>query len=315
MSKEKQIHVNVPAELGDARFDHVAVKLFPDYSRSRLQKWIKDGVMTVNGQVLRAKDKVFAEQHIELTLPHSIEVHDQAEAIALQIVYEDECILVLNKPAGLVVHPGAGNQGGTLLNALLYHVPEASGLPRAGIVHRLDKDTTGLMVVAKSLSSHAHLVAQLQAREFNRQYFALCQGIPTTSGTVDAPIGRHVQHRQKMAVLDRGGKTAITHYKVEQRFVAHSLLRCKLDTGRTHQIRVHMAHIRHPLLGDKRYNPRPKLPRAASEVVTSALQQFPRQALHATILGLTHPKSGEYCEWQQALPEDMHRMLKLLSDD
>lgn len=309
MTEQLELHAEVPEELSDQRFDLVAVELFPEYSRSRLQTWIKQGLMRVDGEALRPKDHVVVGQRISLNAPLQAEVAMQPQAIDLDIVYEDDALLVINKPAGLVVHPAAGHADGTLLNAVLHHHKNANLLPRGGIVHRLDKDTSGLMVVAKTLPAHASLVEQLQAREVSREYLALCQGEMTAGGCIETQIGRHPRHRQKMAVVEFGGKEAITHYRVEERLSHYTLVRCKLETGRTHQIRVHMAHIHYPLVGDKAYGGRPKLPKAASEALINALQNFPRQALHAQILGLYHPESGDYCQWQVDLPDDMVQLL------
>lgn len=239
----------------------------------------------------------------------------QAESIDLDIVYEDEHILVVNKPAGLVVHPAAGNYTGTLVNALLHYLPQMAELPRAGIVHRLDKDTTGLMVVAKTLAAHNRLVRQLQARSVSREYEAVAIGQFTGPGKVDAPIGRHPKQRKKMAVVPHGGKPAVTHFRVLRRFDWHAHLRLKLETGRTHQIRVHMAHIHHPLVGDPLYGGRFKKPAGIDPHLAEVLRQFPRQALHAAELGLEHPASGEYMRWTAPLPADMQMLLTELEQD
>ncbi|MDH5730032.1 MAG: 23S rRNA pseudouridine(1911/1915/1917) synthase RluD, partial [Gammaproteobacteria bacterium] len=230
------------------------------------------------------------------------------------IVYEDAFLLVINKPVGLVVHPGAGNQNGTLANALVHHAPELANVPRNGIVHRIDKETSGLLVVARSLSAHNDLVNQLENREFEREYLAVCQGVMTAGGKVDAPIGRHPQQRVRMAVV-RNGKPAVTHYRVLEKFRAHTFLRLKLETGRTHQIRVHMAHIHYPLVGDPVYGGRLKMPAGISEDLRQCLSQFRRQALHAASLGLHHPDSGEFVHWQIDLPDDMQHLLAELRAD
>lgn len=298
------------------RLDYIAADVFAGYSRSRLQRWIKSGDLTVDGEVLKAKDKPYAGQQLRLDVELPAEVQeDKPQAMVLDIVYEDEHILIINKPAGLVVHPAAGNQDGTLLNGLLHHCPELAEVERAGIVHRLDKDTTGLMMVAKTMSAYTDLVEQLQQRSVLREYLALVHGVVTAGASVDAMIGRHPNNRQKQAVVNDGGKDAVTHYRVEQRFRIHSLLRCQLETGRTHQIRVHMAHIRFPIIGDRLYGGRPKLPKAAAPELVDALQQFNRQALHAHRLGLQHPATGEYCEWQSELPDDMAKLVQLLQQD
>lgn len=306
----------VPAELDGERLDQVAASLFDQYSRSRLQKWIKKGELTVDGTNLRPKDKLQAGQTLLLETVVVDEVEpDQAQPMDLDIVYEDSALLLINKPAGLVVHPAAGHSDNTLLNGLLHHCPALSQVPRAGIVHRLDKDTTGLMVVAKTIEAHHSLVAQLQDRTVSRQYYALVQGVVTAGGTVDQPIGRHPSNRQKQAVVAVGGKQAVTHYRVVKKYRAHTLVRCQLETGRTHQIRVHMAHIRHPLIGDKLYGGRPKLPKAAATGLIEALQQFPRQALHAFKLGLVHPDDGDYCEWEIDIAPDIQVLADLLEED
>ena len=242
------------------------------------------------------------------------EVPWAGEAIALDLVFEDDSVIVLNKPAGLVVHPAAGHQTGTLVNALLNHEPDLAQLPRAGIVHRLDKDTSGLMVVAKTLQAHGHLVAQLQERTVKREYAAVCIGAMTGGGSVDESIGRHPRDRKKMAVLSVGGKSALTHYRIAQRFAHHTHITVQLETGRTHQIRVHMAHLHYPLIGDPSYGGRPRIPKAAAQPLIDMLRQFPRQALHAQALGLIHPGSGEALHWEIPLPRDMQQLLAVLRE-
>ncbi len=259
MSDMIQRAAEVPFELGGQRLDQIAAQLFPEHSRSRLAGWIKDGRLTVDGAVLRPRDIVHSGAQLVLEAEQEAQGEWLAQDIELEIVYEDEHILVIDKPAGLVVHPAAGHQDGTLLNALLYHVPDIANVPRAGIVHRLDKDTTGLMVVAKTLEAHTKLVAQLQARSVSRIYEAIVIGVITSGGTIDAPIGRHGVQRQKMAVVD-AGKVAVSHYRVLERFRAHTHTRVKLETGRTHQIRVHMSHIGYPLVGDPVYGGRFRIP-------------------------------------------------------
>ncbi|MAK45148.1 MAG: 23S rRNA pseudouridine(1911/1915/1917) synthase RluD [Spongiibacter sp.] len=302
----------VPAGLNYARFDQAASALFPEYSRSRLQSWIKGGQLTANHSSCRPRDKVHEGDVLTLQAELQPEGRFEAEAIALDIVYEDDDIIVINKPAGLVVHPGAGNPSGTLLNALLSHCPSIDSVPRAGIVHRLDRDTTGLMVVAKTLQAHADLVAQLQARDVHREYDAVVMGSMTGGGKVEEPMGRHPQQRTKMAVVQFGGKEAITHYRLQKRYRDHCHVRCFLETGRTHQIRVHMAHIRHPLVGDATYAGRPRLPKGASDALVNMLRSFPRQALHARKLELEHPISGDTMSWEVPLPDDMQALLAVL---
>lgn len=302
----------VPADLNYARFDQAASALFPEYSRSRLQSWIKGGQLTANHSSCRPRDKVHEGDVLTLQAELQPEGRFEAEAIALDIVYEDDDIIVINKPAGLVVHPGAGNPSGTLLNALLSHCPSIDSVPRAGIVHRLDRDTTGLMVVAKTLQAHADLVAQLQARDVHREYDAVVMGSMTGGGKVEEPMGRHPQQRTKMAVVQFGGKEAITHYRLQKRYRDHCHVRCFLETGRTHQIRVHMAHIRHPLVGDATYAGRPRLPKGASDALVNMLRSFPRQALHARKLELEHPINGDTMSWEVPLPDDMQALLAVL---
>ncbi len=311
-----QLQAEVPESLDGERLDVVASSVFSQYSRSRLQQWIKSGHLTVDDGILKPRDKIFAGQQIRVDI--ILETPDEAEKaqnIGIDIVYEDDSIIIINKPVGLVVHPGAGNANNTLMNALLYYCPQLTHVPRAGIVHRLDKDTSGLMVVAKTLDAHNSLVEQLHEREVNRQYYALVQGVMTAGGTVNAPIGRHRTNRQKQAVVTSGGREAITHYRVVKKFRAHTLVRCQLETGRTHQIRVHMAHIRFPLLGDKLYAGRPRLPKAASPEMIEMLQQFPRQVLHAFKLGLVHPVTDQVCEWEIDLPDDIKGLLAVLKQD
>ena len=315
MTNQIQLDIQVPAECAGQRFDQIAADLIPDYSRARLQAWIKGGQLTVDGRTAKPKDKLFGGEQLQLRAELEPQGEWQAQKMDLDIVYEDDSLLVINKPAGLVVHPAAGNPDGTLLNGLLAHCAGQQNIPRAGIVHRLDKDTSGLMVVAKTLQAQADLVDQLKDRSVTRQYDAIVQGILSGGGTVDAPIGRHRQHRLKMAVLDFGGKEAITHYRLQERFRGHTLVRCQLETGRTHQIRVHMAHIRHPLVGDPLYGGRGKLPAGASPELIQALQQFPRQALHAAELALIHPVTAEPMHWSAPMPQDMLQLLALLRDD
>ncbi|MBQ0796592.1 MULTISPECIES: 23S rRNA pseudouridine(1911/1915/1917) synthase RluD [Zhongshania] len=305
----------VPDAHNGERFDQVAAQLFPEYSRSRLQTWIKSGELTVDGDVRRTRDKVLEGDTLVLKAELQVEVRSVAEPIDLNIVYEDDHVLVINKPAGLVVHPGAGNPDGTLLNALLNHFPEIDKVPRAGIVHRLDRDTTGLMIAAKTLEAHTSLVAQLQAREVHREYDAVVFGTMTGGGTVDEPMGRHPRQRTKMAVSQVGGKEAVTHYRVTRRFLNHTHIRCFLETGRTHQIRVHMAHIKYPLLGDPLYAGRPRLPKGATDLLITTLRGFGRQALHARKLELEHPISGDTMSWEVPLPEDMKALLAVLATE
>ncbi len=307
----------VPDEAAGRRLDQVFVELFPEFSRSRLQRWLKEGALTLDGQSPRGRTLVRGGERVCLSAEIAETGPVEAEAIALDIVYEDAALLVVNKPAGLVVHPGAGNAAGTLQNALLHHDAQLHNIPRAGIVHRLDRDTTGLMVVAKTLPAHAHLVEQLQARSVGREYLALVGGTFTAGGHVEAPIGRHPRDRLRMAVRE-SGKPALTHYRIETRFSAHTLLRCNLESGRTHQIRVHMAHIRHPIVGDPLYGGRLRLPSGAEDLVVDGisvaegLRGFRRQALHAETLTLTHPETQATMRWSVPLPDDYQALLALL---
>ncbi|MDO8293808.1 MAG: 23S rRNA pseudouridine(1911/1915/1917) synthase RluD [Gallionella sp.] len=297
----------VPDDCAGMRFDQVLAKLLPEYSRSRLQEWIAAGQACLDGAAAAAKQKVWGGEAIVVQpQAHPAEQPYLAEDIALDIVYEDDTLLVVNKHAGLVVHPGSGNWEGTLLNALLHHAPQLEGVPRAGIVHRLDKDTSGLLVVAKTLTAQTALVRQLQARSVKREYLALVWGEVRHGGTVDMPIGRHPTQRVKMAVLE-DGKPAVTYYQIEEKFPSCTLLRCRLETGRTHQIRVHLAHIGHPLVGDSVYL---KGAQKCVPHLRGLLHDFPRQALHATRLALEHPVSGELMEWHAPLPQDMQLLLQ-----
>lgn len=316
MTAKIALAASVPNELDGARLDQIAASLFADYSRGRLQQWIKDGSLLVNAQQKRSKDRLMVGDRLELKaeLEDSPDHDWQAEPLPLDIVYEDDDVLVLNKPAGTVVHPAAGNRSGTLMNGLLHHCPSLQHVPRAGIVHRLDKETTGLMVVAKTLPAHHRLVRQLQRRDVTRQYQAVVQGVLTAGGTVDVPLGRHPVSRKKRAVI-KEGKSSVTHYRVLTRFRAHTHVLCQLETGRTHQIRVHMSHIRHPLVGDPVYGGRLHIPSGASAALAQELRAFRRQALHAAALGFVHPVSGEEMRWEASLPADMQQLLDTLKTD
>jgi 23S rRNA pseudouridine1911/1915/1917 synthase len=300
------LQLEVPDDCAGLRLDQALAKLLPEYSRSRLQEWITGQLVTVDGAYASTRQKVWGGEKLEVS-PQTIpsEQPYQAEDIALDIVYEDDALLVINKPVGLVVHPGSGNWEGTLLNALLHHAPQLSQIPRAGIVHRLDKDTSGLLVVAKTLTAQTNLVRQLQARSVKREYLALVYGELRHSGSINEPIGRHPANRVKMAVTE-SGKPAVTHFQVEEKFPSCTLLRCRLETGRTHQIRVHMAYLKHPLVGDSVYL---KGPQKCIPELRELLNGFPRQALHATRLALEHPVSGETMEWHAPLPQDMQQLL------
>jgi 23S rRNA pseudouridine1911/1915/1917 synthase len=307
-SAETRIELTIPRNFAGARLDQALAQLLPDWSRSRLQTWIREKRISVDGRDAIPRQKVWSGEKIEVKPAHcSIETSHAAEAISLDIVYEDDDLIVINKPAGLVVHPGSGNWQGTMLNALLHHAAQLTAIPRAGIVHRLDKDTTGLLVVAKTLEAQTSLVRQLQKHTVKRDYLALVLGQVAAGGWVDAPVGRHPVQRTKMAVI-ASGKEARTHYRIQEKFDESTLLQCSLETGRTHQIRVHMHSIGHPLLGDPVYGGKPK----KSILETIRLIGFSRQALHAQRLELTHPRRGTRMSWESPLPEDMGSLLLML---
>lgn len=314
MTQEIRLSREIPDGLAGQRLDQALAEVFSEYSRARLQEWIRGGQVRVNGEQWRVRDKVRGGEQVDIDAVVEPREQWRPEAIPLHVVYEDDALLVIDKPAGLVVHPAAGNRAGTLLNALLHHAPELAHVPRAGIVHRLDKDTSGLMVVARTLTAQKELVAQLQHRSVTREYQCVVVGVLTAGGTVEAPVGRHPVQRKRMAVV-AGGKPAVTHYRVVERFRAHTHLRVRLETGRTHQIRVHMAHLRHPLVGDPVYGGRLKLPAGATEHLADCLRGFKRQALHAARLSLVHPLDGRTMAWDSSLPADMTELLAALRED
>lgn len=315
MSQPIQLNGTIELQHEGKRLDQVLAELFTDYSRTRIKEWILEGKVQLDGKVcLLPKEKVMDGQQVSIVTELAEDTRWQAQDIPLNIVYEDEHLLVIDKPAGLVVHPGAGTPDGTVLNALLHRYPEIAEVPRAGIVHRLDKETTGLMVVAKTIPAQIRLVYALQKRRITREYEAIVVGHMTAGGTVDEPISRHPTQRTMMAVNPMG-KPAITHYRVAERFRAHTRLRCRLETGRTHQIRVHMAHINHALVGDPVYGGRLRPIRNASVELSDFLRTFRRQALHATMLRLTHPITGEEMEWHSPLPADMVELIDVLRID
>ena len=309
-----QLQTTIPDSLHGCRLDQALATLFPQYSRSQHQNWIKNGQVTVDGQEYRPKDKVRAGQRIEIAATLVPEERWKAQNIPLNILYEDDDILVIDKPAGLVVHPGAGNPDKTLINALLHYDSKLNTLPRAGIIHRLDKDTSGLLIIARSLEAHHTLVKAMQNREIKREYEAIVQGVMVSGGSIEAPIGRHPKQRTHMAVVE-SGKPAVTHYRVLKRFRAHTHIRIRLETGRTHQIRVHFQHINYPLAGDKTYVKRLKIPSGVSDDLKKTLANFHRQALHATQLELSHPITGKVLTWQSTLPEDMTTLIAALRAD
>jgi len=314
MSDADVVEQVIPDEMSGQRLDVVLAQLFPDYSRSRLQSWTSEGFVLLDGKPPARRQKVFSGGVITLTIPEQPVVDNcEPQDLPLDIVHEDGAVLVINKPANLVMHPAAGNRDGTVQNALLYHYPELVQVPRAGIVHRLDKDTTGLFVVARTLKAHHSLVEQLQTRQMGREYTAIVQGEMVAGGTVDEPIGRHPRDRKRMAVVDKG-KPAITHYRVTARFNGFTHLSVRLESGRTHQIRVHMAHINHPLVGDGVYAGRQRVPAGIDETQRASIRGFQRQALHAQRLQLVHPDTAEERSWTAELPADLTALLDLLAD-
>jgi len=309
-----KLTAEVPLEMAGMRLDQALSELFSNYSRSKLQTWVKADRVRVNGCILKARAKLEGGETIALDAEAETVITSTPEDIPLDIVYEDDSLLVINKPVGLVVHPAVGNWQGTLVNALLNHDAQLETLPRAGIVHRIDKDTSGLLMVAKTLQAHHSLTRQLQEREITREYLAIVRGYMISGGTVDEPIGRHPGDRKRY-VVRRTGKHAVTHYRVVRRFARHTLIQAKLETGRTHQIRVHMAHIRYPLLGDPVYGGRFQMPAGCNHGLEYELRNFKRQALHAAKLGLVHPGTDEYMEWEQPMPEDMTCLLQALAEN
>ncbi len=314
MADVEQHEIVIPDEAAGKRLDKALAELFPEYSRSRIRAWIDTGQVSVDGSRLKPKTRLVGGERIVLSATLEPDLRAEPQDIPLNIVFEDSHILVINKPAGLVVHPGAGNPNGTVQNALLHHVPDAACLPRAGLVHRIDKDTSGLLVVAKTPETHTKLVRQLEAREIHREYRAVCVGVMTGGGTVDAPIGRHPVDRVRMSVR-KDGRPAVTHYRVLDRFRRHSYLAIQLETGRTHQIRVHLAHVRYPLVGDPVYGRRLVVPKSAAAETRQVLESFKRQALHAAGLSLGHPVSGEEMKFTAPLADDMNTLVVTLRND
>jgi 23S rRNA pseudouridine1911/1915/1917 synthase len=314
MSQTEEFEITVTEEVAGLRLDQALARLLPQFSRSRLKEWVLNGHVTVDGVTRKPRDRVLGGEMLRVRAETPPVETVEPEPISLQVLYEDESIIVIDKPPGLVVHPGAGNPRGTLQNALLHHRPGLAEVPRAGIVHRLDKDTSGVMVVAAGVTDHTNLVRQLERRSVQREYRAVCDGVLTAGGTVDAPIARHQGDRLRMAVR-QGGRPAVTHYRVVERFRAHTDVRATLETGRTHQIRVHLAHLGYPLVGDRTYGGRLRIPRGASEELRQCLRGFRRQALHAVRLKLIHPRSGEEVEFISPLRADHESLLAILRLD
>ena len=312
-SFQKQI-VIIPEHAVGQRLDKVLASLFKEYSRSSIQSWIKKGLVLLDEEPVSQKDKVLGGESVEILIPEMHSGEWQAQDLPIDVIYQDAAMLVINKPAGLVVHPGAGNPDGTLLNALLFHYPENRSLARAGIVHRLDKDTSGLMVVAKTEQARLSLVEQLADHSLHREYLAIAVGNIISGATVDEPIGRDKHDRRRMCV-NMMGKNAVTHYRVEQRFRKHTLIKVNLETGRTHQIRVHMNFLGHPLIGDQVYGKRLAIPKDCHPELEAQLRVFKRQALHAAKIAYKHPVSEQEQSWEAVVPEDMQALIKAFEID
>jgi 23S rRNA pseudouridine1911/1915/1917 synthase len=304
----------LPPDAAGLRFDQALARALPQYSRARIAGWIASGAVEVDGRPLRGKDRVLGGEQVRVHAELPAETRDGPEDIPLEVVFRDRALLVIDKPAGLVVHPGAGNARHTLKNALLALDPQLALVPRAGLVHRLDKDTSGLLLVARTVEAHTSLIAAMSAREITREYLAVCTGVMTGGGTIDEPIGRHRTQRTRMAVRS-DGRAAVTHYRIVARFRAHTLLRVTLETGRTHQIRVHLAHAGFPLVGDPLYGGRRRLPAGLPAALAAELRSFPRQALHAARLKLAHPVTGREMQWEAPVPADLRRLLSALETD
>jgi 23S rRNA pseudouridine1911/1915/1917 synthase len=307
--------LQLPPESAGLRFDQALARCLPQYSRARVRDWIDSGLVQVDGRPLRAKDKVLGGEQVQIEAQLPVQTAGvAAEQMPLAVVHQDRSLLVINKPAGLVVHPGAGNAAHTLQNALLGLDPQLALVPRAGLIHRLDKDTSGLLVIARTPEAHTALVAAMAAREITREYLALCIGVVTAGATIDEPIGRHRTQRTRMAVR-ADGRPAVTHYRVLKRFRGHTLLRVMLETGRTHQIRVHLAHAGFPVVGDPVYGGRRRLIAHCTPQLEARLRGFTRQALHAARLKLIHPTTGRQMQWEAPLPADMQELLAALEAD
>jgi 23S rRNA pseudouridine1911/1915/1917 synthase len=301
----------IESEMAGNRLDQALQQLLPDYSRSRIQEWIREGFVSINEQLCKPRQKVFSGDRVDLDVPEQARISDRPQTVDFEILYQDEDLLIIDKPAGLVVHPAAGHQDGTLVNGLLARDPRLEQLPRAGIVHRLDKDTTGVMVVARSPGAHRWLVEELQARRVKREYVAIVRGVVTAGRSIETGIARHPRQRKKMSV-QANGKPALTHFQVTRKFAHYSLLRLQLETGRTHQIRVHMAHINYPLLGDPVYGGRARVPAGIDDHLLEPVRQFRRQALHARKLAFVHPSTREPVEFEAPLPADFRQLLDAL---
>ncbi len=314
MNELIQIDTVIPEEMSGKRLDQALAKLLPEHSRARLQGWIRDGYVLIDKKIMRPRDKIQGGEQVEIQAEIEVQVSASPENIPLEIIFEDEYLIIINKPAGLIVHPGAGNPQHTLMNALLHHDQKLDQIPRAGIVHRLDKDTSGLLVIARTPQSHTSLVKQLQTRDMHREYVTIVSGVMTAGGTIDQPIGRHPKHRTRMAIV-KNGRTAITHYRIIRKYRHHSQLQVNLETGRTHQIRVHMTWYHHPIIGDPVYGAKKQLVKGMDSNLANIVTAFPRQALHARAIQLLHPHSDELMTWEAPIPEDITELINSLELD
>jgi len=314
MNELIQIDTVIPEEMSGKRLDQALAKLLPEHSRARLQGWIRDGYVLIDKKIMRPRDKIQGGEQVEIQAEIEVQISASPENIPLEIIFEDEYLIIINKPAGLIVHPGAGNPQHTLMNALLHHDQKLDQIPRAGIVHRLDKDTSGLLVIARTPQSHTSLVKQLQTRDMHREYVTIVSGVMTAGGTIDQPIGRHPKHRTRMAIV-KNGRTAITHYRIIRKYRHHTQLQVNLETGRTHQIRVHMTWYHHPIIGDPVYGAKKQLVKGMDSNLANIVTAFPRQALHARAIQLLHPHSDELMTWEAPIPEDITELIDSLKLD
>jgi 23S rRNA pseudouridine1911/1915/1917 synthase len=312
----ERIHIKtvIPEQMSGKRLDQALAELLPEHSRARLQGWIRDGYVQIDKKSMRPRDKVRGGEQIKIEAEIEAQISATPQDIPLEIVFEDEYLIIINKPAGMIVHPGAGNPQHTLMNALLHHDQQLEQVARAGIVHRLDKDTSGLLVIARTPQSHTSLVKQLQARNMHREYVTIVSGIMTAGGTIDQPIGRHPKHRTRMAVV-KNGRPAMTHYRIIKKYRHHTQLQVNLETGRTHQIRVHMTWLHYPIIGDPVYGTKKQLVKGMDSTLADIVTAFPRQALHARAIQLIHPKSNEIMAWEALIPEDMAELIDSLEID
>lgn len=314
MTEKIHFTFTIPDTLRGKRLDQALAILLPDYSRTQIQEWIKNAHVTVNNKPCKPRNTLVGGEEIVIEAQQKIQPAWQAQPIELDVIYEDDSLLVINKPIGMVVHPAAGNPDNTLLNALLHHATQLKDLPRAGIIHRLDKNTSGLLIIAKTKQALIRLTHQMKSRKITRIYQAVICGLLTSGGIINEPIGRHPIHRKRMTVTDMG-KPSVTHFRIVERYRNHTRIKVQLETGRTHQIRVHMAHIRYPILGDPTYGGRLQLPRGASSALIEKLRTFKHQALHASELTLIHPVTQKTLTWQAPLPDDMQELIRVLKND